>query len=252
MAPWEKNYMLTNRIDVLGVPVDCVDMKRSLDIVDQYVHGDKPESVIAVNPEKIIKARRDPKLLAQLREAGLLIPDGIGVVAAARMLGLGRMERVPGSELMPEICDLSARKGYPVYLLGGRPEINEKVAMALKDRYKGIQIVGRQDGYYKDSEIHGVVENIKKSGAQIMFIALGSPKQELWMREYLKNTHIKVCQGVGGTFDVLAGEVKRAPSAFRKMHLEWFYRLISDPRRVFRQAALPKFVFAVIRQKLLG
>ena len=101
-------------------------------------------------------------------------------------------------------------------------------------------------------ETIAIIEKINTSGAQIVFIALGSPKQELWMRKYLKNTTVKVCQGVGGTFDVLAGEVKRAPGVFRRMHLEWFYRLLSDPRRIIRQTALPKFVFAVIRKKLFG
>jgi N-acetylglucosaminyldiphosphoundecaprenol N-acetyl-beta-D-mannosaminyltransferase len=208
--------------------------------------------VIAVNPEKVIRARQDPGLLAQLRTAGLLIPDGIGVVFAARILGLGRMKQVPGCELMPEICDLSARKGYRIYLLGGRPEVNREVESVLTERYQGIQIVGRQSGYFKESEIDGIVENINMSGAQILFIALGSPKQELWMRKYLQNSTVKVCQGVGGTFDVLAGEANRAPSAFRRMHLEWFYRLLSDPRRIIRQIALPKFMFAVIRKKMLG
>jgi len=237
------------RIEVLGVPVDCVDMERSLDVVDEYIQGDKPETVIAVNPEKIIKARNDPQLLAQLRAAGLLIPDGIGVVVAASLLGLGRMKRVPGSELMPEICNLSARKGYRIFLFGGRPEVNEKVAKILVERYKGIQIVGRQSGYFEDNEIESIIESINMSEAQILFVALGSPKQELWMHKYLKNTTVKVCQGVGGTFDVIAGEVKRAPNAFRKVHLEWLYRLLANPRRIIRQTALPKFVFAVIRKK---
>ena len=229
-----------------------MDMERSLDIVKTFLQGDKPESVIAVNPEKVIKARQDPELLAQLRSAGLLIPDGIGVVFAARMLGLGRMKRVPGAELMPEICDLSAKNGYKIFLFGGRPEVNIKVVNVLTERYKGIQIVGRQSGYFNDNEMDGIIENINMSGAQILFIALGSPKQELWMRKYLQNTTVRVCQGVGGTFDVLTGEVRRAPSVFRMMNLEWFYRLLSNPKRIIRQAALPRFMFAVIRKKMLG
>lgn len=244
--------MSGGRIELLGVPVDCVDMERSLQIVDGFVQGDRAEAVVAVNPEKIMKARQDPVLLAQLRSSGLLIPDGIGVVVAASLLGLGHMQRVPGSELMPEICRLSAKKGYRIFLLGGTSEVNSRVATVLEQRYPGIQIVGRQDGYFEESNIDGIIDRINDSDTQILFIALGSPKQELWMNKYLQNSTVRVCQGVGGTFDVLAGKVKRAPNAFRRMHLEWFYRLLSDPRRIVRQKALPMFLFAVLRTKLFG
>jgi len=239
------------RIEVLGVPVDCVNMTRSLELVDNYICGDTPQAVIAVNPEKVIKAQQDPELLAQLRAAGLLIPDGIGVVAAARLLTLGKMERVPGADLMPAICDLSARKGYKVFLLGGEDKVNEKAAIALAEQYKGLRIAGRHSGYFKDSEIGRIIEDINTSKAQVLFVALGSPKQELWMRQHLKDTSVKVCVGVGGTFDVLAGKVKRAPSVFRRIHLEWLYRLISKPSRIFRQVALPKFLFAVLKEKMM-
>lgn len=244
--------MNKNRIEILGVPVDCVDMRSALNVAEEFIRGDKPESVIAVNPEKVVRANHDPVLLAQLRAAGLLIPDGIGVVLAARLLRLGRMERVAGSELMPALCELSAAKGYRIFLLGGRPDVNKKVAQVLAERYQGIQIVGRRDGYFQDHDMPHILESINASGAQVLFVALGSPKQEMWMQQYLGLTNARVCQGVGGTFDVIAGRVKRAPIAFRKVHLEWFYRLMSDPRRTFRQTALPKFLYAVLREKLMG
>lgn len=242
--------MRTQRIEVLGVPVDCVNMSQSLEIIDGLLAGDKAEAVIAVNPEKVIKAQGDPVLLARLHLAGLLIPDGIGLVLAARMLGLGRMERVPGSELMPAICAMAARKGYRVFLYGATPEVNRKAREVLAERYPGIQIAGGRDGYVRDDEMMSLVEEINASGAHILFIALGSPKQELWMERYLPHLNVKVCQGVGGTFDVIAGKVKRAPLVFRKMQLEWFYRLASQPRRLLRQTALPRFVSQVIRKRL--
>lgn len=240
------------RIEVLGVPVDAVNMQEALETVEIMLGGDRAETVIAVNPEKIIKAQSDPALLGRLRNAGLLIPDGIGVVVAARLLGLARMERVPGSELMPKICERAALRGYKLFLFGASTATNLRAVQELQVRYPGIQIVGYQDGYVKDQNMPQLVERINASRAEVLFVALGSPKQELWMEKYLPQLKVKVCQGVGGTFDVIAGSVKRAPLAFRKMHLEWFYRLASQPKRILRQSALPKFVLQVLRKKIFG
>lgn len=238
------------RIEILGAPVDCVDMSAAVDYVErQILTGTRPETVIAVNPEKVIKAQTDKKLHGFLCAAGLLIPDGIGVVVAASILGLGKMQRVPGAELMPAICKLSADKGYKLFLFGGRPEVNLEAVRRLEENYPGINIVGNRDGYLGREEIPGLIDEINASGADVLFLALGSPAQELWMAEHLSALNIKVCQGVGGTFDVISGAVRRAPRIFRRMHLEWLYRLLAQPGRLFRQTALPKFVWQVLRQK---
>ncbi len=240
------------RIEILGVPIDCVDMEQSLETVDAMIQGNSAKTVIAVNPEKIIKAQTDPKLLRLLQQSGLLIPDGIGAVVAARILYGKSMSRVPGSELMPEICKRSISKGYKLFLLGAEPEVNEKAVEVLKIRYPGVNIVGHQHGYYSEGEIPKIIKDINDSQADVLFVALGSPRQELWMEEYLQKLNIKVCQGVGGTFDVIAGKVKRAPAIFRKIHMEWLYRLLAQPQRLLRQTALPKFVYLVFKQKLFG
>ena len=244
--------MRPERIDILGVPVDCVNMEQAVAAVEAMIAGQSPQSIIAVNPEKVMKCRQDPDLLKQLRGAGLLVPDGIGVVIAARIFGLARMVRVPGSELMPAICELAANKGYRIFLFGADPEVNEKTRDVLLRGYPGIRIVGNRDGYLKDGDMASLVSEINASGADILFLALGSPRQELWMQKYLNATNVKVCQGVGGTFDVIAGKVRRAPAAFRSLHLEWFYRLMSNPRRLLRQTALPQFLVAVMKQRLLA
>ncbi len=240
------------RIEILGVPIDCVGMEQSLDVVDFMIQGAGAQTVIAVNPEKIIKARHDPRLLNLLKNAGLLIPDGIGAVIAAKMLYGKSISRVPGAELMPEICQRSVSKGYKIFLLGAAPEVNERAVKTLKERYAGINIVGSQHGYYSEDELPGLIDRINDSKTDVLFIALGSPRQELWMEEYLPKLNIKVCQGVGGTFDVIAGEVKRAPAIFRKMHMEWLYRLLAQPKRLLRQTALPKFVYLIVKKKLFG
>ncbi len=244
--------MKPKRIEILGVPVDCLTMEQTINLVDSVLAGDVAQSVVAVNPEKVMRARVDTRLRDQLQRAAVLIPDGIGVVAAARMLGLGQFNRVPGSELMPKLCDLAARTGRRVFLFGATPEVNERTAQVLRERYRGLKIAGAQHGYLTDDEMPGLIDRINRSKTDIVFVALGSPKQEAWIDRYLPQLNVKLCQGVGGTFDVIAGHVKRAPAAFRAVHLEWFYRLAVNPNRLARQSALPGFVFQIFKQRVTG
>lgn len=238
------------RIEILGVPVDNVSMQQSLDLVEELISEGGSHSIIAVNPEKVIKAQQDPYLAKRLASARLLIPDGIGVVLAARILGLAKMKRVAGAELMPEICGLANDNGYRIFLFGASPEVNQKARENLEIRYPDIQIVGNRDGFLKEEDMPSLVQQINETEAQILFIALGSPKQELWMEKYLPQLNVNVCQGVGGTFDVISGNVRRAPYIFRKLHLEWMYRLLANPKRILRQTALPKFVYQVVMRKV--
>ena len=242
--------MHVKRIEILGVPVDCVTMDQALDWADSKMDGQRPCTILAVNPEKVIRAQQDSTLLDQLRTADLLIPDGIGVILAMRLLGLGQAERVPGSELMPKLCERALEKGYTVFLFGASAEVNQQAVAALQRRYPGIQIVGSHHGYVNGDEMQSVVTLINECKPDLLFVALGSPHQELWMSRYLPQLQVKVCQGVGGTFDVLAGHVRRAPQIFRSVHLEWFYRLVSNPARIRRQTALPLFAYRVFKQRL--
>jgi N-acetylglucosaminyldiphosphoundecaprenol N-acetyl-beta-D-mannosaminyltransferase len=238
--------MKPERIEILGVPVDCVSMASALDVVDDMVRGAGTGAIIAINPEKVIKARQDPVLLAQLRSAALLIPDGIGIVGAARLLGLAQIERVPGIDLMMAICERAAARGYRLFLYGALPEVNQAASEAMRATWPSLQIVGCQHGYLAESEMPGLVSAINQSGADILLVALGSPRQEQWMTAHLPELGVKVCQGVGGSFDVLAGTVRRAPASWRSRNLEWAYRLLSQPRRLVRQTALPRFAFQVL------
>ncbi len=240
------------RIDVLGVPVDPVTMEQAVAVVGAMLAGDKPCSVMAVNPEKVVRATRDPLLLDRLRRADLLIPDGIGIVFAARLLGLGSFERVPGSELMPRLCERAAAAGQRVFLFGGTPDVNRQTLTVLQRRFPEIRIVGACHGYLREEDMPGLVAAINASGADLLFVALGSPKQEAWIDRYLPALNVKVCQGVGGTFDVIAGRVKRAPASVRRIHLEWLYRLAAQPTRIGRQAALPLFAWHVLKKKVVG
>jgi N-acetylglucosaminyldiphosphoundecaprenol N-acetyl-beta-D-mannosaminyltransferase len=235
------------RLDILGVPVDRLDWQQTLTLIEEDLGCAGPaRAIIAVNPEKVMRAQRDPELLECLRSAALLIPDGIGVVAAARLLRRGRMQRVAGAELMPRICALAAARGRGVYLFGASAEVNERAAAALRRLFPKLLVAGRHHGYVAEAEMAALVQDINDSGAEILFLALGSPRQELWMRRHLPAlTGVRVCQGVGGTFDVLAGAVRRAPRAFIRLNLEWLYRLLAQPRRLLRQSALPRFALQV-------
>lgn len=239
--------MNIKRIEILGVPVDDVTMPGALGFVEHAITAGRKGAILAVNPEKVMRARQDPELLGCLRSAALLIPDGMGVVVAARILGLAHMPgRVPGADLMQAICAQAADRGYKVFLFGAKPEVNEKARDVLQRTYPGLAVVGGCDGYMKAEDMPALVKRINDSGADILFIALGSPRQEQWIARYLPSLRVKICQGVGGTFDVIAGAVRRAPRIFQAANLEWAYRLLSQPSRLLRQTALPRFAWKVM------
>ena len=244
--------MNIERIEIASVPVDCVDMATAIAVVDRMIVENRKGTVFGVNPEKVMRAREDLTLLSSLRHAALLIPDGIGVVFAARLLASQHIERVTGADLMPALCELAAKKEYGVFMFGAAPEVNERAATLLMSKFPGLNIVGYQHGYLEDSDMPDLVARINSSAADILFVALGSPKQELWMERYLPDLNVKVCQGVGGTFDVIAGRAKRAPLIFQRNHLEWFYRLLQQPTRIVRQLNLLRFAILVFKSKLVG
>jgi len=245
--------MTPERIEIFNTPVDCVDMQQVLNLVDDSLQTGHKRLIFAVNPEKVIRCEQDNELLDYLKAADVLIPDGIGLVIASKILRSKTMGRVPGADLMPKICELSQKQKNGIFFFGAREEINKRAADVIKKLYPGVNIAGRRNGYVKPAEMNLLVEEINNSGAEILFVALGSPTQEKWISEHIDQlTNIKIIQGVGGTFDAITGNVKRAPKVFRDMNLEWFYRLISQPSRIVRQTALPKFVFKVFREKVFG
>ncbi len=241
------------RLRVLDTPVDCVDMRGALAFVDACVHnGNIPGTVLAVNPEKVYALRGNPFLRVFFEKAALLIPDGIGMVKALDFLYSEKVRRVPGADLMQEICAAAPRKGYRVFIYGAKEEVNRDAVKILRERYPGIQIVGRANGYVRQEEMNGLVETINASRADILFVALGSPRQEQWMHEHLPRLNVKLCQGIGGTLDTITGAVKRAPVGFQKMGLEWLYRLLKQPTRIRRQINLARFVMEVGAERMRG
>jgi N-acetylglucosaminyldiphosphoundecaprenol N-acetyl-beta-D-mannosaminyltransferase len=244
---------MLNRLNILDTWVDPITMEDALYMTSEYVEkGDKVHTIFASNPEKNYTVPKDPFLYDAFRDADLLVPDGIGMVLAAKILHGARLERVPGCELMQNICALSERQGYKIFIYGAREDVNAKAALTIKQRYPSIRIVGRSNGYVPHDKMDELIENINNSGAEILFVALGSPAQEKWISDYKKSlVNVRVCQGIGGTLDVIAGTVKRAPDIFCRLGIEWLYRLLAEPSRIRRQKILPIFAYRVLRQKII-
>jgi N-acetylglucosaminyldiphosphoundecaprenol N-acetyl-beta-D-mannosaminyltransferase len=240
------------RYPILNIWVDDCTMETALRQVDSFVKSNTGlKTIFASNPEKNYSVPENKILYDSFKNADLLIPDGIGMVLAANFLHGAQIKRVPGCELMQNICELSADKGYKIFIYGAKEEVNKSAVEEIKRTYPSVKITGRQNGYLSEEKMDDLIKRINESEAQILFLALGSPRQEMWISKYRHQlTNIKVCQGIGGTLDVLAGNVKRAPEIYCNMGLEWLYRLISEPKRIKRQAKLPLFAVQVMTQKL--
>jgi N-acetylglucosaminyldiphosphoundecaprenol N-acetyl-beta-D-mannosaminyltransferase len=209
--------------------------------------GDKAFSA-AINPEKIYRASYDNQVRDLLNQAEICICDGIGAALAVRVLHGRKIGRITGVSLFFELVKAAADRKWKIFLLGAGPDVSAAAAKKLQENHPALQIVGRQDGYFQNSD--EVVEAINNSGAQLVFVAMGSPKQELWITENRGKINAPFCMGVGGTFDVVCGKVEWAPEFFRKTGTEWLYRLVREPKRWKRQLALPKFVWLMCKYKL--
>ena len=246
--------MKQERLHVLGTPVDAVDMNAALAFVaDAVKTRTSAGAILAVNPEKVFVLRQDIFLKDFFEKAALLIPDGIGIVKALKILYGKKISRCPGADLMQNICKEAPQKRYRIFIYGSSEEVNADACEKLRQRFPGIQIVGRSNGFVKPEEMEGLVAHINNSQADILFIAMGSPKQEKWMREYAPRlTTVKLCQGIGGTLDTIVGTVKRAPQFWQTIGMEWFYRLLCQPSRFQRQLRCFQFAFEVYQQKIFG
>lgn len=241
----------TKRVKVLGVPVDTGDVSSAIEHVHTLIQNhEKGHYILAVNAEKVIALQKDPFLGSMFDNAALLLPDGIGVVLAIRWLYGVRTARIPGADFMQAICREASYKGYKIFIYGGEEEVNRKAIEKLRITYPGIRIVGFSTGYLDDNGMDALISKINESKADILFVGLGSPKQERWVQKYLpKLNSIMVCQGIGGTLDVISGKTRRAPVYVQKIGFEWLYRLIKDPKRIRRQLSYPAFAFKVVKAR---
>ncbi len=231
-------------VDILGVLVDRADFQSALGTVKQYLDSDVAHAIYTPNPEIIMHAYRNKKYMDVLNRADMVVPDGIGVVYGSKIVGKPVKERVAGYDLSCALLKYAGEKSKKVFLFGGKPGVAEMAAERMKEMYLGIEIAGTTHGYHKSYD--HVATEIKNSGADIVLVCLGAPKQEFWIDKNKDATGAKILIGAGGSLDVFAGTVKRAPAFFRKLNLEWFYRLIKQPSRAGRMLDLPRFAIKVL------
>ena len=235
------------RVDVLGVRFDNLTMEEAVERGMELLRSPGAHRVVTPNPEIVEVCRENLAARQAVNSADMVLPDGIGVVVGARMLGTPLKGRVPGIEFAAGLMERMAREGLSLYLLGAKPGVAEAAGERLAAQYPGLKIAGTHDGYFQEDA--PVLEDIRQSGADCVFVCLGAPKQELWMARHGEKTGVRLLCGLGGSLDVFAGIVERAPKFWSDHGLEWFYRLCKEPRRAGRMMKLPLFLVHVQKEK---
>jgi N-acetylglucosaminyldiphosphoundecaprenol N-acetyl-beta-D-mannosaminyltransferase len=234
------------KVNILGVGVNMSGISESADIIMRFLEDNDFHSVYTPNSEIIMNAYRDADFCALLNRANLLTADGIGVVYASRILKRPISERAAGYDIACEVLRRLADAPHRLFLFGGKPGVAEKARENLERDYPHIQIAGTRNGYFSCEQVPDIINEINKSGADLLFVCLGAPMQEKWIDANKDKLNVCVAMGIGGSLDVFAGEVRRAPDAWRRLGLEWLYRLIKEPWRFMRMMALPKFALTVL------
>jgi len=238
--------MSEKSVHIFGVRIDNVDLDEAFNRFLVLLNRERTAAVYTPNPEMIMLAAENKEFRDTLLSGDLVVPDGIGVIYASKIHHLGLTNRVPGIELMERILKYCHSTRRSIFLFGGKPGVAEAAGANILDKYPGIVIKGIEHGYHKDDAMQGVIDRINEAKPDVLFVALGFPKQEYWIEKNRKILSAHVAMGVGGSMDVWAGTVRRAPAIFCKLGLEWFYRLIQEPSRVGRMMVLPKFMLKVL------
>lgn len=236
-------------VQILGVRIDAVDAREALERVVRLASEDRTSYVVTPNVEIVMASRRDRRLGQALSGADLAVGDGVGLVWASRILRRPLPERVGGIDLMTSLLEQARKSGLRVYLLGSTPEVVAAAASRIRSDL-GLSVVGYHDGYLTEETEAEVLRSILEARPHIIFVGMGSPRQELWMAEQANNIPRGVMMGVGGSLDVISGRKRRAPLFMRRLGLEWLYRLITEPRRFWRMTALPRFALLVLLVRL--
>lgn len=232
----------------MDIRIHAVTMKEAVAWAKEQIEAGKPSMIATANAEMIMIAQKDRELGKILNHADLVVPDGAGVLWAGEQLGTPFPERVTGADLTVELLKMASAMHWPVYFLGGNPGVAAKAAKKFMEDHGSFTLVGCHDGYFNAEEEKKIIEDIKKSGAKLLFAGLGVPKQEKWLYAHKEELGV-LAMGIGGVFDVMSGNLKRAPLWMQKHRLEWAYRLYLQPSRIGRMMALPKFMEAVKKWK---
>ena len=223
------------RINIFGVPIDNLSMAESLDYIESLIRTGTPHQHVIVNVDKLVKMQTDTALREAVLSCDMFSCEGQPIVWAARLLGQPLKERIAGVDLFPALIGRCAERGFRPFLLGARPEVVERVAAVLQAQHPRLQLAGWRNGYWSPEEEAGVVAQIKQARPDVLFMATPSPMKEIFLSRWKEELRIPFVMGVGGSFDVVAGVVKRAPVWMRRCGLEWLYRLVQEPRRMWRR-----------------
>ena len=233
------------KINIRGIPFDNVTMQEAIALAEREIGKEGVSVVVTPNAEIAQACLENTHIHDIVTRADIILPDGAGIIMASEILGTPLKEKVAGVEFGVELCNLAEKKGYSLFLLGGKPGVAEKAAENLKERFPALAIAGTSDGYFakQGTENNAIIEKVNTSGADILFVCLGAPAQETWIMENKTGlTSVRLAACLGGSLDIYAGTAKRAPKLFIKLRLEWFYRLLREPRRLGRMMKLPRYI----------
>ena len=243
---------MNERIEMMGCQIDNLTMEETLGRVEQFIASGQPHQHVVVNVDKLVKASRDAELRQIINDCALINVDGMPVVWASRLLGKPLKARVAGVDLFEALMQRASAKNWRVFLLGAREEVVSGVKSIYETKYPGLVVAGYRNGYWKADEEAAVVEQVKAAQADLLFVAISSPKKEQFLGQYQAEMKIPFAMGVGGTFDVAVGRVKRAPLWMQNNGLEWFYRFLQEPRRMFKRYFVDDMAFFWLLVKEFG
>ena len=241
--------MSLEKVDILGVKVNSLTMTEAVETIEGFIKNRGNALIATANAEMIMRATYDDELKTILNSADLVVPDGAGTVWAAGYLGYPMPERVAGYDLAQELMKAAPERGQKIYFFGSAPGVAESAKAKAEEWYPGINIVGTRNGFFKPEDEAEIIADIKNADPDILLVALGVPKQEKWLYAHKQELNVPVSIGGGGSFDVMAGVMQRAPLWMQKAKLEWLCRGLKQPSRIGRLMALPKFVIEVMKSK---
>lgn len=242
--------MQNNRYPILNTYVNAISMEETIAEVEKIIEARKPTQHVVINALKVNLMNEDAELKQIVNSCPLINADGASILWAAKRLGVPLKERVAGIDLFLNLIKVAADKGYKVYLFGAKEEVVQKVKSIFLKQYPSLKIVGVRNGYFKEEDEEQIVADMAASGADMMFVAFSSPKKEYWVNKYLNELHIPFVMGVGGSFDVVAGVTDRAPKWMQDHGLEWFYRFIQEPRRLWNRYIIGNWKFVLYTYKM--
>ncbi len=239
----------STRYKIMNTYVNAVSMDETIRCVEKIIEKGKPTQHVVINASKVNLMEDDLELRKIVNSCPLINADGASIVWAAKKLGVPLKERVTGCDLFQKLVKVASEKGYKIYLFGAKEKVVTKVKAIYEEQYPGIQIVGYRNGYFTEADEPEIVKNMAESGADMMFVAFSSPKKEYWVNKYLEQLNIPFVMGVGGSFDIVAGVTERAPQWFQDHGLEWFYRFIQEPRRMWKRYIMGNAKFVGLTYK---